>query len=220
MSDETTAPRFSESARAEMLHRRTLVLDGILDDDNGTLLMTQLAQLAADDPDSDVSLWIHSPGGSVPAMLALRDLMRTVPCPVSTLVLGMACSAGQFLLSAGTPGRRRALPHAKVLMHQGSSGIGGTAADVELQAEDLRATRDTVLEAIARDTGQSVETVRADSQRDTWFTAEQARAYGFVDEVAADFAVLAPQARRRPIGLTSTVLDAADHGTGSAGGAR
>lgn len=220
MSEETTAPRFSEAARAEMLHRRTLVLDGVLDDDNGTLLMTQLAQLAADDPDSAISLWIHSPGGSVPAMLALRDLMRTVPCPVSTLVLGIACSAGQFLLSAGSPGQRRALPHAKVLMHQGSSGIGGTAADVELQAEDLRATRDTVLGAIARDTGQSVETVLADSQRDTWFTAEQARSYGFVDQVVSDFAALAPRARHRPVGLTSSVLDGPADEAGTGGGAR
>ncbi|MDS2173872.1 ATP-dependent Clp protease proteolytic subunit [Nesterenkonia sp. CL21] len=206
MSDETpAAPLFGESARQEMLHRRVLVLDGVLDDDNGTLLMTQLMTLAADDPHTEIALWIRSPGGSVPAMLALRDLMRTVPCPVTTLALGVAASAGQFLLSAGQPGRRHALPHAKILMHQGSSGIGGSTVDVELQAKDLRSTRDTVLGLIAADTGQPPERVFEDSLRDTWFTAAEAVDYGFVDAVVADFSAIIPRARRRPVGLTSQV---------------
>src|SRR5699024_6989334 len=134
--------------------QRVLVLDGQLDDDNGTLLVTQLMTLAVDDPTAGIALWIHSPGGSVPAMLAIRDVMRTVPCDVATLALGIAYSAGQFLLSAGTPGLRRALPHARVLMHQGSAGIAGSAVDVELQADDLRHTRDTVLGLVAQDTGR------------------------------------------------------------------
>ena len=121
------------------------MLDGALDDDNGTLLATQLLTLAAEDPVADIALWIHSPGGSVPSMLAIRDVMRLVPCDVATLALGLACSAGQFLLSSGTKGKRYALPHARILMHQGSAGIGGSAVDVELQADDLRHTRDTVL---------------------------------------------------------------------------
>ncbi|GAB3194292.1 ClpP family protease [Nesterenkonia suensis] len=204
MSDDTPAsPVFTESARQQMLHRRVLVLDGVLDEDNGTLLMTQLTTLAADDPHTEIALWIHSPGGSVPAMLALRDLMRAVPCSVATLALGMAASAGQFLLTAGTPGRRLALPHTKVLMHQGSSGIGGSTADVELQAKDLRATRDTVLELTAADTGRPFAQIFEDSLRDTWFTAGQAVDYGFVDAVAEDFARIAPHAGRRPVGLTS-----------------
>ncbi|GAA1188000.1 ClpP family protease [Nesterenkonia xinjiangensis] len=204
MSEETpAAPMFGENARQEMLHRRVLVLDGVLDDDNGTLLMTQLMTLAADDPQTEIALWIHSPGGSVPAMLALRDLMGFVPCPVSTLALGVAASAGQFLLSAGTPGRRRALPHAKILMHQGSSGIGGSTADVELQAQDLRSTRDTVLGLIAEDTGRPLGQVFDDSLRDTWFSAAEAVTYGFVDGVAEDFGGIVPRARRRPVGLTS-----------------
>jgi ATP-dependent Clp endopeptidase proteolytic subunit ClpP len=128
-----------------MLHQRILVLDGVLDDDNGTLLATQLLTLAAEDPAADVALWIHSPGGSVPSMLAIRDVMRLVPCEVSTLALGLACSAGQFLLSAGTKGKRFALPHARNLMHRGSAGIGGSAVDIEVQAGDLRHTVDTVL---------------------------------------------------------------------------
>src|SRR5262245_10855711 len=131
MAHDDKTPMFSWRAREQLLGRRIVVLDGALDDDNGTLLMTQLLTLAAEDPEAGISLWIHSPGGSVPSMLAIRDVMRLVPCEVSTLALGLACSAGQFLLSSGSKGRRFALPHARVLMHQGSAGIGGTAVDVE-----------------------------------------------------------------------------------------
>src|SRR5690606_33888518 len=138
MTDENAPPRFDASTRRQLLHQRILVLDGVLDDDNGTLLLTQLLTLAAEDPRSDIALWIHSPGGSVPSMLAIRDAMRLVPCDVSTVALGLACSAGQFLLSAGTKGKRYALPHARILLHQGSSGIGGSAVEIEVQANDLR----------------------------------------------------------------------------------
>ena len=181
-------PQFTQRLRDDLLRKRVLVLDGPLDDDNGTVLATQLLALASDDDDRDIALWIHSPGGSVPAMLAIRDVMRLVPCDVSTLALGLACSAGQFLLSAGTPGKRFALPHARILMHQGSAGIAGSAVEVEVQADDLRHTRDTVLGLIAQDTGQDAERIFADSLHDRWFTAEQARAYGFIDHVATDFA--------------------------------
>ncbi len=201
MADDNERPTFTERMRDDLAHRRILVLDGVLEDDNGTQLMTRLLTLAADDPKTDISLWIHSPGGSVPAMLALRDLMRTVPCDVTTVAMGLACSAGQFLLSAGTPGKRYALEHAKVLMHQGSSGIGGSAAEVELQADDLRQTRDTVLGLIAEDTGQPLEKVFEDSLHDHWYTAEEARAYGFVDHVAPGFADLMPPTRKHPVGL-------------------
>jgi ATP-dependent Clp protease, protease subunit len=112
MAHDDKNPLFSERVREQMLLRRILVLDGVLDDDNGTLLATQLLMLAAEDPATDVALWINSPGGSVPSMLAIRDVMRLVPCEVSTLALGLACSAGQFLLSAGAKGKRFALPHA------------------------------------------------------------------------------------------------------------
>ncbi|HVG83805.1 MAG TPA: ATP-dependent Clp protease proteolytic subunit, partial [Vicinamibacterales bacterium] len=119
MADNPKIPHFTESVRRELYDRRVVVLDGPLDDDNGSLLATQILSLASAGS-ADIALWIHSPGGSVPSMLAIRDVMRLVPCDVSTLVLGIAYSAGQFLLSAGTPGKRRALPHARVLMHQGS----------------------------------------------------------------------------------------------------
>jgi ATP-dependent Clp protease protease subunit len=200
MSDETKAPLFNERARRELYEQRVLVLDGVLDDDNGTLLATQLIALATDDAASDIALWIHSPGGSVPSMLAIRDVMRLIPCDVATLALGLACSAGQFLLSAGTRGKRRALPHARILMHQGSAGIAGTAVDIELQAADLRHTRDTVLRLIAQDTGQPVERVFEDSLHDRWYTATEALAYGFIDGIVQDFDEIAPRTHR-PFGL-------------------
>ena len=194
---------FDADTRRMLFARRVLVLDGALDDDNGVLLMTQLLALAAEDAAADITLWIHSPGGSVPAMLAIRDLMRTVPCDVATVAFGLACSAGLFLLSAGTKGKRRALPHSRFLLHQGSSGIGGTAVDVALQAADLRHTRDTVLALISQDTGQPLQRVFEDSLHDRWYSAEEALAYGFIDEIATDFAAILPPVTRRSIGLTA-----------------
>jgi ATP-dependent Clp protease, protease subunit len=199
MAHDEKIPVFTERARLSLLERRILVLDGVLDDDNGTLLATQLLMLAGEDPDGDVALWINSPGGSVPSMLAIRDIMRLVPCDVTTLALGIACSAGQFLLSAGTKGKRFALPHARVLMHQGSAGIGGSAVEVELQAADLRHTRDTVLGIIAEDTGQPVEQIFEDARHDHWYTAAEARDYGFVDAIA-DFSQIMPP-KKRAFGL-------------------
>ncbi|GAB1818728.1 ATP-dependent Clp protease proteolytic subunit [Herbidospora sp. RD11066] len=197
MSEESRAPLFDAHLRRRLYEQRTLVLDGPLDDDNGTLLTTQLITLATEDPSADIALWIHSPGGSVPSMLAIRDVMRLIPCDVSTLVLGIAYSAGQFLLSSGARGKRRALPHARVLMHQGSAGIGGTAVDIELQASDLRHTRDTVLGLIAADTGQPVERIFDDSLHDRWYTAQEALDYGFIDSIVSDFGEIAPLAPHR-----------------------
>ncbi|WP_040790715.1 ClpP family protease [Nocardia paucivorans] len=193
MAHDDKTPLFDWRAREQLLARRIVVLDGGLDDDNGTLLMTQILTLAAENPDAGISLWIHSPGGSVPAMLAIRDVMRLVPCEVSTLALGLACSAGQFLLSSGARGRRFALPHSRILMHQGSSGIGGSAVEVEAQADDLRHTVETVLGLIAEDTGQPYERVYEDSLHDRWFTAEQAKEYGFIDHIVDSFAQVVPQ---------------------------
>ncbi|TMR07366.1 ATP-dependent Clp protease proteolytic subunit [Actinomadura soli] len=200
MSEEQRSPMFNERARRELYQQRVLVLDGALDDDNGTLLATQLMTLAREDSSTDIALWIHSPGGSVPSMLAIRDVMRLIPCDVSTMVLGIAYSAGQFLLSSGTRGKRRALPHARVLMHQGSAGIAGAAVDIELQAGDLRHTRDTVLGLIAEDTGQPLERVFEDSLHDRWYTAREALDYGFIDAIVSDFDEVVPS-NHRPIGL-------------------
>jgi ATP-dependent Clp protease protease subunit len=211
MSQEAKTPVFTPQLRQNLLQRRVLVLDGVLDDDNGTVLAAHLLTLADEDPAADVALWINSPGGSVPSMLAIRDVMRIIPCDVATLALGIACSAGQFLLSAGTPGKRYALPHSRILMHQGSAGIGGSAAEVELQAADLRQTRDTVLGLIAQDTGQPVDQVFQDSRHDHWYSADEARDYGFVDAIADSFGQLMPS-RRRPLGLRPS---AARSGNGS-----
>jgi ATP-dependent Clp protease, protease subunit len=194
--DDNKAPLFGWRTREQLLTQRILVLDGPLDDDNGTLLATQLLTLAAEDPDAGISLWIHSPGGSVPAMLAIRDVMRLVPCTVSTLALGLACSAGQFLLSAGEHGRRFAMPHARILMHQGSAGIGGSAGEVEVQADDLRHTVNTVLGLIADDTGQPFDRIYEDSLHDRWFTADQAREYGFIDGIVDSFTQVMPPRQR------------------------
>ncbi|MQY26462.1 ClpP family protease [Nocardia aurantia] len=200
MAEDDKAPLFGWRAREQLLTQRILVLDGPLDDDNGTLLATQLLTLAAEDSETAISLWIHSPGGSVPAMLAIRDVMRLVPCAVSTLAFGLACSAGQFLLSAGEHGRRFALPHARILMHQGSAGIGGSAGEVEVQADDLRHTVNTVLGLIADDTGQPFDRIYEDSLHDRWFTAEQAREYGFIDGIVDSFAQVMP--RRQRVGIS------------------
>jgi ATP-dependent Clp protease, protease subunit len=195
MTDDEKRPHFDDRMRQQLLFRRILVLDGALDDDNGTMLAAQLLTLAAEDARSDIALWIHSPGGSVPSMLALRDIIRLVPNDVSTLALGLACSAGQFLLSAGTKGKRYALPHSRILMHQGSAGIGGSAVEVEVQANDLRLTRDVVLGLISEDTGQPVERIFDDSLHDRWYTAEQALDYGFIDQVVDSFDHVMPSTK-------------------------
>ena len=187
-----------------LFDRRTIVLGEPLEDRNSNRLCHALLLLSAEDPKADIRLLINSPGGSVPGMLAIRDCMRAIPNDVSTINLGMAYSAGQFLLSSGTPGKRYAMEHAKVLLHQGSAGIGGTAMDIAIQADDLRRTRDTVLRCIADDTGQPLEQIEEDSRRDRWFSAEEARDYGFVDAVVTSVDQVLPTALR-PIGLRSSL---------------
>src|SRR6266704_1819716 len=146
-------------------------------------LCAQLLLLSAEDPRSDISLYINSPGGSVSAGLAIYDTMRLIPNDVSTLAMGLAGSMGQFLLSAGTPGKRYSLPHAQVLMHQGSAGFGGTAADVEIYAEQLEKTGAMMVRLIAKHTGQPIDRIEQDSRRDRWFAAEEARDYGLIDHI-------------------------------------
>ncbi|UOE42918.1 ClpP family protease [Agromyces larvae] len=202
MTDATIPPNpVDADLAARLFHRRIVMLGEELTQAGGNRIVSQLLTLAADDPREDIALWINSPGGSVPAMLAIMDVMRAIPNDVSTLAIGMAASAGQFLLSAGTPGKRTALPHARILMHQGSAGIGGTAIDVELQAEDLRYTRDTVLALIAEHTGQPLERITEDSQRDRWWNAQAAVEYGFIDRVVSDAAEIYPAPPARMVGI-------------------
>jgi ATP-dependent Clp protease protease subunit len=201
MSDDDTSPsRIDDDLARSLLEQRTLMMSGVLDARLGNRLTNGLLVLAQRDARADIHLWINSPGGSVPAMLAIRDVMKLVPNDVSTLAMGIACSAGQFLLSSGTKGKRFALPHARILLHQGSAGIGGTAMDIAIQADDLRKTRDTVLSLISEDTGQDLATVERDSRRDRWFTAAEALEYGFVDRVVASLDELRSPASR-PVGL-------------------
>lgn len=196
MTDDQRHLALKKRTAEDLLGQRVLLLDTALDDEIGAMICAQMVLLSADDPTTDISLWINSPGGSVPAMLAIADTMRLVPNDVSTAVLGMAYSAGQFLLCCGAKGKRYALPHAKVLLHQGSAGIGGNAVDIELQADDLRHMRDTVLGIIAEQTGKSVEQVFDDSLRDHMFTAEEAQEYGFLDHIVSDVSQLRPSSRR------------------------
>ena len=194
--EHTGTPLLDDDLGRRLLDQRTLLLGSGLDERLGNRLTTSILMLADDDPSADIWLWINSPGGSVPAMLAIRDTMRLVPNDVCTVNLGMAYSAGQFLLSSGTRGRRYSLTHAKVLLHQGSAGFGGTAEDIAIQADDLRHTRDVVLGLIAEDTGQDVETVERDSRRDRMYTVEEARRYGdhgFIDHVVTSLDQIRPR---------------------------
>ena len=191
-----TGGLFDEQLLSRLLHQRIVVLGAEVDDPIANRICAQLLLLSAEDPRSDISLYINSPGGSVSAGLAIMDTMRLIPNDISTLAMGLAASMGQFLLSAGTKGKRYALPHARVLMHQGSAGIGGTAVDIEIQAENLEHSRDVLLGLIAEHTGQPLDRVTQDSLRDRWFTAEEAKAYGFVDHVVTTLDDIRPEGRR------------------------
>ena len=166
-----------------LLKERIIFLGSDVRDDNANAICAQMLLLAAEDPKKDIWLYINSPGGSVTAGMAIFDVMQWIPNDVATVAMGMAASMGQFLLSAGAPGKRYATPHARVMMHQPSGGIGGTASDIKIQAEQLLHIKKQMAELIAQHTGQSVEQIEMDSDRDRWFTAEQALDYGFIDHV-------------------------------------
>jgi ATP-dependent Clp protease protease subunit len=166
-----------------LLKERIVFLGTQVDDTSANLICAQLLLLAAEDPDRDISLYINSPGGSVTAGLAIYDTMQFISCDVSTVCMGLAASMGQFLLCAGAPGKRYALPHSRILMHQPSGGVQGQAADIAIQAEQIIYLKRKLAERIAFHTGQPVERIEADSDRDRWFTADEARDYGIVDRV-------------------------------------
>ena len=177
---------------SRLLQQRIIVLGQEVDDHVANRLCAALLLLSAEDPHRDISLYINSPGGSVTAGLAIYDTMRMIPNDVSTLAMGLAASMGQFLLTAGTPGKRYVLPHAEVLLHQGSAGLGGSAIDIEIQAERLERMKDLMMRLTAEHSGQPVEKVEQDARRDKWFTAEEARDYGLVDAVLTDVRAVAP----------------------------
>jgi ATP-dependent Clp protease, protease subunit len=166
-----------------LLKERIIFLGSDVRDDNANAICAQMLLLAAEDPTKDIWLYINSPGGSVTAGMAIFDVMQWIPNDVATVAMGMAASMGQFLLSAGTPGKRYATPHARVMMHQPSGGIGGTASDIKIQAEQMLHIKKQMAELIAEHTGQELDQIERDSDRDRWFTAEEAKDYGFVDAV-------------------------------------
>jgi ATP-dependent Clp protease protease subunit len=168
-----------------LLKERIIFLGSPVDDPIANAICAQLLLLAAEDPERDIFLYINSPGGSVSAGMAIYDTMQFVANDVATVGLGLAASMGQFLLCAGAKGKRYATPHARIMMHQPSGGIGGTAADIAIQAEQMLYVKRTMADRIAFHTGQTVEQIEKDSDRDRWFSAQEAKEYGFVDHVVS-----------------------------------
>ena len=173
----------SESVRDRLLEERIVFLGQPVDDDVANRITSELLLLAAHDPTREITFYINSPGGSVTAGMAIYDTMQLVKPDVSTWALGFAASMGQFLLSAGAPGKRYALPNARILMHQPSAGLSGVQSDIAVQAAAFSSMKRRIAELTAQHTGRTVEQITADADRDRWFTAEEARSYGLVDQV-------------------------------------
>ena len=168
---------------SRLLKNRVVMLGTDVNDEVANQLCAQLLYLDAEDPSADIWLYINSPGGSVTAGMAIYDTMQFIESDVATVCIGLAASMGQFLLCAGAPGKRYTLPNARIMMHQPSAGLRGQAADIAIQAEQHAYTKRRMAELIAFHTGKSLEQIQADSERDRWFGAEEARVYGMVDKV-------------------------------------
>ena len=181
----TPGLNLSDSVSERLLRERIIILGSEVRDTNANEITAQLLLLAAEDPEKDITLYINSPGGSVTAGMAIYDTMMLIEPDVATTAMGLAASMGQFLLTAGAPGKRAALPHARILMHQPSAGVGGTSSDIAIQAEMLNRSKLEMAELIAQHTGQTVERITTDSDRDRWFTAQEALEYGFIDKVVS-----------------------------------
>jgi len=166
-----------------LLRERIIWLGTEVHDENANAICAQMLLLAAEDPKKDIYLYINSPGGSITAGMAIYDTMQYVQPDVATVATGLAASMGQFLLSSGAPGKRYATPHARIMMHQPSGGIGGTVTDIRINAQLILNMKQVLAELTAQQTGKSVEQILSDSDRDRWFNAEEAREYGFIDHV-------------------------------------
>lgn len=173
----------TDSVYQSLLRNRIIFLGSEVKDENANAICAQMLLLNAEDPEADIFLYINSPGGSVDSGMAIFDTMQWISNDVATVAMGLAASMGQFLLSAGAKGKRFALPHSRIMMHQPSGGLGGTASDIRIQAEQSLHIKKTMTALIAEHTGQTVERITADADRDRWFTAEQALEYGFIDHV-------------------------------------
>ncbi|PKQ30779.1 MAG: ATP-dependent Clp protease proteolytic subunit [Actinobacteria bacterium HGW-Actinobacteria-2] len=177
------AAGMTDSVYQSLLKNRIIFLGSEVRDENANAICAQMLLLNAEDPDADIYLYINSPGGSVDSGMAIFDTMQWISNDVATVAMGLAASMGQFLLSAGQKGKRFALPHSRIMMHQPSGGLGGTASDIRIQAEQSMHIKKTMGRLIAEHTGQTIEQIEKDSDRDRWFTAEEALAYGFIDHV-------------------------------------
>ncbi|MCC2315285.1 ATP-dependent Clp protease proteolytic subunit [Cellulomonas xiejunii] len=182
---DTPGLGLNDSIYNRLLRERIIWLGSEVRDENANAICAQMMLLAAEDPDKDIWLYINSPGGSITAGMAIYDTMQYIKPDVATIAMGMAASMGQFLLSSGTKGKRYATPHARVMMHQPSGGIGGTATDVRINAQLILHMKKVLAELIAEQTGKSAEQINADSDRDRWFTAPEALEYGFIDHVVS-----------------------------------
>jgi ATP-dependent Clp protease protease subunit len=184
-----------------LLHERIIVLGSDVEDEIANRICAQLLALSAEDPRRDVALYLNSRGGSVLAGLAVYDMMRLIPNDVITVAMGLAGSMAQFLLCAGTPGKRFALPSAQILMHQGSAGLGGTAADVEIYAGQLDRISNLMSALTAEHTGRPVADIVEDGQRDRWFSAQEALAYGMVDHIVERLDDIRPRVVKQRMGV-------------------
>jgi ATP-dependent Clp protease protease subunit len=184
MRSGTAGLTLNDSVYERLLRERIVFLGSEVDDEIANRITAQLLLLEAEDPKRDIIFYINSPGGSVTAGMAIYDTMQLIEPDVQTWAMGLAASMGQFLLSSGTAGKRHALPHARIMMHQPSAGVGGTASDIKIRAEVFGKWKREMAQITAEQTGQTVEKITADADRDRWFTAEEAREYGFVDQVA------------------------------------
>ncbi|HWE88099.1 MAG TPA: ATP-dependent Clp protease proteolytic subunit [Pseudonocardiaceae bacterium] len=183
MRSATQGLNLTDSVYERLLQERIVVLGSEVNDEIANRITAQLLLLAAEDNEKDITVYINSPGGSVTAGMAIYDTMQLIEPDVSTYAMGLAASMGQFLLSSGAPGKRYALPHARIMMHQPSAGVGGTASDIAIQAEVYNKWKREMARLTADQTGQTLERVTEDADRDRWFTAEEALEYGFVDHV-------------------------------------
>jgi ATP-dependent Clp protease protease subunit len=185
MMRTNTAMSLSDSVSERLLRERIIIRRSAVRDTNANEITAQLLLLAAEDPERDITLYINSPGGSVTAGMAIYDTMMWIEPDVATTAMGLAASMGQFLLTAGAKGKRAALPHTRILMHQPSAGVGGTAADIAIQADMLTKSKRELTELQSLHTGQSIERIETDQDRDRWFTAQEALEYGFIDKVVS-----------------------------------
>lgn len=181
--EQTNRGERSYDIYSRLLKDRIVFLGGEIDDDMANIIVAQLLFLEMDDPDQDISLYINSPGGSVTAGMAIFDTMRYLKCEVSTLCVGMAASMGAFLLAAGAKGKRKALPNAEVMIHQPSGGARGQATDIAIQAEQILKTKRKMNQLLSEMTGQPLETIEKDVERDNYMSADEALAYGLIDEI-------------------------------------